>query len=126
MNIDTFEALKGNVKILDLDLAIDRVFQQAKEYTDRYRTEEDKIRWQTLKESAWGEPNFQSCMSEPPPGQRRAYNQRVKQFETKLYKLNETRRQILNLTYDDHNDDEDLYEYQVEVTVRRKLKDTAK
>lgn len=122
MNIDTFEALKGNVKILDLDLAIHNVFQQAKEYTDRFRTEEDKIKWQTMAESKWATPNFQSCMSEPPPGQRRAYNQRVKQFETQLHKLYETRRQILNLTYDCYYDEEDLYDYTVEVTVRRTLK----
>ena len=123
MKIDTFEALKGNVKILDLDLAIENLFNQAVAYTDQYRTEEDKIKFQTAVESGWWHPNFQSFSSEPPAGKKKAYNQRVKAFEIELHKLYQARRQILELTYLSHCDDDDIYEYTVEVTVRRTLKE---
>lgn len=109
---EVFEVLKGNVKVLNLTDEIEQQKKKIHDLTWPYLTE---------KQQQWYGDHF----IEPdwPAGQKRVLANKYKNMTEKLWGLQRFKNQIISKVFEDYDEDDEDYTYQVDIKITRS-KDT--
>jgi hypothetical protein len=113
----TFNALKGNAKIVDLDTLIETKKQQLALWVEPYWRECRK-NW-----TVWNDNFFWQMEPDWPAGKKRTLSKRYQQDRKSIIELANIKEKLLNAAFPNWQDDH--YDYSIEPIVvnRKKIED---
>ena len=97
----TFEALKGNIKIVNIEELIETQKQQLCAWTDPYYTQ-DRRDWSMI---GWGDNYFLHVEPEWPEGQKRSLKSKWQKHRDRIYKLQDIKKNLIELAFPKWQDD---------------------
>lgn len=116
---DLFEAVKGNLKTLDLDDLICREQDRLALWLEPYYSWSERERSQQIAAMYTHNPRaYMYFEPQWPAGQKRVLARQYKEHMARINHLISLRHELLELAYPDYSDDYDN-EYSTEIAVRR-------